>query len=366
MAYAPIPMVPGPVSLHPDVITALAQDYGSGDIEADFMNLYDTTSRNISKLMGTKNDVVLMTGEGMLALWGALKSCLKPGDAVVSVGTGMFGDGIGTMAESFGCRVEKVSFPYNTTIDDLSRVEEAIRRVKPVMITAVHCETPSGTLNPLADLGRLKKDMGVPLLYMDCVASLGGAPVEADAWHVDLALGGSQKCLSCPPSMSMVGVSDAAWERMKEVNYQGYDAILPFRTVREDGICPYTPSWHGIAALHAGVQAIFQEGLTHVFMRHEAAATQCRAGLAELGISLWPVSEAVNAPMVTAAMIPSGYTWQQWKAALRRHGLICAGSFGPMDGKVFRIGHMGTQAQPYLVEQTLDAVAAAVLAADQA
>ena len=363
MSYAPIPMVPGPVSLHPDVIAALAQDYGSGQVESDFMNLYDATSRDIARLMGTNNDVVLMTGEGMLALWGALKSCLKPGDPVVSVGTGVFGDGIGEMAESFGCKVEKVSLPYNSTIDDLSRVEEAIRRVRPVMLTAVHCETPSGTLNPLAELGKLKQDMHVPLFYMDCVASLGGAPVEADAWHVDLALGGSQKCLSCPPSMSMAGISEMAWERMKEVNYQGYDAILPFKTVRTDGRCPYTPSWHGIAALHAGARVLFKEGLNNVFKRHEAVAAQCRTGLAELGIPLWTAPNAVNAPTVTAAMIPSGYTWPQWKEALRRHGLVCTGSFGPMANKVFRLGHMGTQAQPYLMEQALDAISRTLHAA---
>lgn len=156
----------------------------------------------------------------------------------------------------------------------------------------------------------------------------------------------------------MVGVSSAAWERMKEVNYQGYDAILPFRTVRTDGRCPYTPNWHGVAALYAGTQAIFKEGMDAAFARHEAVAAQCRAGLAELGIKLWTAPDAVNAPTVTAAMIPDGFTWPEWKEALRRHGLICAGSFGPMDGKVFRLGHMGTQAQPYLMEQALDAIAA--------
>ena len=230
MSYAPIPMVPGPVALHEDVIAVLGRDYGSGQVESDFLCLYDATSRGIGKLMGTKDDVVLMTGEGMLALWGALKSCLKPGDHVVSVGTGVFGDGIGEMAESFGCIVEKVSLPYDCSIreSDLAAVEEAIRRVKPVMLTAVHCETPSGTLNPIGLLGKLKKDLGVPLFYVDTVAGLGGAPVHMDEWNVDLMLGGSQKCLSCPPSMSMVGVSSAAWERMKKVNYQGYDAILPF------------------------------------------------------------------------------------------------------------------------------------------
>ena len=100
MSYAPIPMVPGPVALHEDVIAVLGRDYGSGQVESDFLCLYDAASRGIGKLMGTKDDVVLMTGEGMLALWGALKSCLKPGDHVVSAGTGVFGDGIGEMAES--------------------------------------------------------------------------------------------------------------------------------------------------------------------------------------------------------------------------------------------------------------------------
>lgn len=359
MAYAPIPMVPGPVSLHPSVIAALGQDYGSGQVEADFMALYDATSRNLGTLMGTGNDVALMTGEGMLALWGALKSCLKPGDPVVCVGTGVFGDGVADMAESFGCKVERVSLPYNSTISDLGRIDEAIRKARPVMLTAVHCETPSGTLNPLAELGRLKEERGVPLFYVDAVASLGGTPVHADEWHVDLLLGGSQKCLSAPPSMSMVGVSDAAWKRMEEVGYQGYDAIAPFKTVRGDGRCPYTPYWHGIAALHAATQAIFSEGTDAVFARHERVAAQCRAGLAELGIPLWTAPDAVNSPTVTAAMIPQGFTWPQWKEALRRRGLICTGSFGPMAGKVFRLGHMGTQAQPYLVEQALAAIAAA-------
>ena len=346
MSYAPIPMVPGPVALHEDVIAVLGRDYGSGQVESDFMCLYDATSRSLARLMGTTNDVVLMTGEGMLALWGALKSCLKPGDPVVTVGTGVFGDGVADMAASFGCVVEKVSLPYDSTIDDLSIIEDAIRRVKPVMLTAVHCETPSGTLNPLASLGKLKKDLGVPLFYVDAVASLGGAPVHMDEWNVDLLLGGSQKCLSCPPSMSMVGVSDAAWARMEEVQYQGYDSILPFRTVRTDGRCPYTPNWHGVAALHAGAQAIFKEGTQAAFARHEAVAARCREGLAELGVKLWTAPDAVNAPTVTAAMIPDGYTWPEWKEALRRHGLICTGSFGPMAGKVFRLGHMGTQAQP--------------------
>jgi aspartate aminotransferase-like enzyme len=356
-------MLPGPTTLHPRVLEAMHQDYGSGQVDEHFLPFYAQTGKKLASLMGTDNDVALMTGEGMLALWAALKSCLKPGDPVVSVGTGVFGDGIGDMAASFGCRVEKVSLPYNGTIgmdDSLQRIEEAIRRVKPVMITAVHCETPSGTLNPLAALGEMKTRLDVPLLYADAVSSLGGVPVEADAWHIDLLLAGSQKCLSAPPSMSIIAVSQAAWRHMERVAYQGYDAILPFRHVQADGRCPYTPYWHGVAALHAGASAILEEGTAKVFARHTTVADQCREGLRKLGIRLFAAPEAVCSPTVTAALIPERFIWEDWRRALKNRGLIVSGSFGPMAGKVFRLGHMGAQANAALMDKALAAIADAL------
>ncbi|MCR5562969.1 MAG: aminotransferase class V-fold PLP-dependent enzyme [Desulfovibrio sp.] len=356
--YAPIPMVPGPVSLHPDVLSALARDYPSGQIDDDFMPLYHAVSRNLARFFDTDDDVVLMSGEGMLALWGALKSTLRPGDAVLTVGTGVFGDGTADMAASMGCRVEKLSLPYDHTIvsRDLERIEAAVRRVRPVMITAVHCETPSGTLNPLEGIGRIKHDLGVPLFYADVVSSLGGVPVHARDCHIDLALGGSQKCLAAPPSMCFLTVSETAWDRMAEIGYCGYDAILPFRNVQQDGRCPYTPNWHGLAALDAATRALLAEGIEAVWARHAHAAGICRAGLKELGIALWPEPSAVQSPTVTAARIPAGFTWPQWREALRRRGLVVAGSFGPMAGRVFRLGHMGTQAREDLVLSALQAM----------
>ncbi len=360
MPYAPIPMLPGPTTIPAEVLAAMNKDYGSGQVEADFLSLYDSTGKALADLMGTANDVVLMTGEGMLALWAGLKSCLKAGDRVLAVGTGVFGDGIGDMAASIGCRVERISLPYNTTIghaDSLERIEQAIRRTRPLMLTAVHCETPSGTLNPLEELGRLKKDLGVPLLYVDAVASLGGVPLRADAWNIDLLLAGSQKCLSAPPSMSMVAVSEAAWERMRDVAYQGYDSLLPFKTVQQEERCPYTPYWHGVAALKAATELIRQQGPESVFARHEQVARQCREGLARLGVELFTAKDAQNSPTVTAALVPQGRSWSEWRQRLRERGLIVSGSFGPMAGKVFRLGHMGSQADTGLMEKALHAIA---------
>ena len=357
--YAPIPMVAGPVTLHPDVIPAIARDYGSGQIEPDFLPYYKETADKLARLMVTDDDVVLMTGEGMLVLWGALKSCLKPGDTVVTVGTGVFGDGMADMAESFGCKAVKISLPYDSTIgmgDSLEKIEAAVRQARPVMITAVHCETPSGTLNPLADLGEIKQRLGVPLFCVDAVASLGGAYIDARAWNIDLVMGGSQKCLAAPPSMSIISVSGIAWDIMKKVNYQGYDAILPFRGIYTDGRCPYTPNWHGVAALNAAAEAILREGMEMAFARHDEVAEQCREGLKRLGIPIFPRPEAVSAPTVTAAMVPEQFAWLDWRKTLRDRGLIVSGSFGPMAGKVFRLGHMGTQADPELMRDALEAI----------
>jgi len=142
-------------------------------LESEFFELYNQTEANLRIIMSTRNQVVIQTGEGMLALWSALKSCLAPGDRVLSIATGVFGDGIGDMAASVGAVVHKISLPFNETIADTDQIKAAIESYSPKMITVVHCETPSGTLNPVAEIGEIKKEFEVPLLYVDAVASIG-------------------------------------------------------------------------------------------------------------------------------------------------------------------------------------------------
>lgn len=345
--YAPMPFYPGPVSMHPAVASALAKDYAPPRMGTEYLELYCSVRSQLKSLLGTEEDVLIGTGEGMLVLWGALKSLLKPGDTVLTVGTGVFGDGFADMAEAIGCRAIRISEPYDTTIsaDTLEKVKDAAKRHRPLLMTAVHCETPSGTLNPLEELGALKKEMGIPFFIVDAVASAGGAPVHADAWNADCVLGGSQKCLSCPPDMSFMSVSAAAWERIRMVGYAGYDALRPFHNAIEDPMrFPYTPNWWGVAALSASLTALEHEGMENAFARHERVSLQCREGIKELGLKLWPAKNAVNSPTVTAIRIPDGWEWNQWRAALAEQGLYVGGSLGPLAGKVFRMGHMGTQA----------------------
>ncbi len=354
MKTYPIPMVPGPVKVPPEILQAYLTDYGSADLEPEYIELYRQAESDLQEIFATQSQIVIMTGEGMLALWGALKSCLVPGDRVLAVATGVFGYGIGDMARSIGCEVRTVGFAYDQTISDWDAIDQAILDFKPKMITAVHCETPSGTLNPIAELGRLKEKHGVPLLYVDAVASAGGAPVLTDDWRVDLMLGGTQKAISVPPSMSIVAVSEKAWEIIEQVNYPGYDALLPFRTAPETAYFPYTPYWQGLAALYAGTQALLKEGLANSFARHERVAAACRAGLASINLQLYPAPEAVSSPTVTAVKVPEGISWPEFDRRLRQHGLVTGGSYGPLAGKVFRLGHMGSQADEALVDQALE------------
>jgi len=351
-----IPMVPGPVSVPEEILQIYQTDFGSGDLERDFLDLYDQTEIQLQKIMGTQNKVVIQSGEGMIALWGALKSCLNPQDRVLSVATGVFGFGIADMAKSIGAQVRTVDFSYNQTLHNWEEIENAIINFKPKMITAVHCETPSGTLNPLEKLGELKRKHNVPLLYVDAVASMGGVEVNADQWHIDLLLGGSQKCMSVPPNLAFVAVSDTAWDIISDVNYVGYDALLPFKTAQDDFYFPYTPYWHGIAMLNKGLALLEIEGLENVFNRHKKVAEHCCKRISEMGLSMFPARTAIPSPTVSAVNLPDGMSWESFNEQCREHGLVVAGSYGPLAGKIFRIGHMGSQADMGLVNQALDVI----------
>ncbi|MDH4206546.1 MAG: aminotransferase class V-fold PLP-dependent enzyme [Desulfobacteraceae bacterium] len=356
MKTYPIPMVPGPVKLSQTVLDVYQTNFGSADLEAEFLELYNRTESNLKMILSTKNRVVIQSGEGMLALWSALKSCLLSGDRVLAVATGVFGDGIGDMALSIGADVNKIRLPYNETISDMSEIEAAIVQFKPKMITAVHCETPSGTLNPIAELGRLKQRYNVPLLYVDAVASAGGAPVLSDEWNIDLCLGGSQKCLSSLPDMAFLSVSESAWDIIHNVNYVGYDALKPFYKAQAEHYFPYTPNWQGVAGLNAGAELILNEGLINSYARHGKVSEFCRNKIIDMGLSLFPASDAVPSPTVTAVNVPEGVNWPEFNLQLRQHGLVVGGSYGPMAGKVFRLGHMGTQADMELVKQALNVI----------
>jgi aspartate aminotransferase-like enzyme len=347
-----IGLVPGPVSVPPELRAAYQINYGSADLEDEFLRLYQRCETHLGKILATRNRVVIKTGEGMIALWGGLKSVLRPGDKVLAVANGVFGYGIGDMAQQLGMEVEVVGFGYDE-VPDPQQVREVAKRFRPRLVTAVHCETPSGTLTPLQVIGEVCQEVEA-LFYVDFVSSGGGVEVLVDDWHIDLGLLGSQKVLSLPPDLAMVTVSERAWAAVEEVAYVGYDSLVPWKTVDKDGHFPYTQNWHGMAGLLMATRLILNEGLAVAFRRHSDVAAYCRGRMQAMGIELYPVSEEICSPTVTAAKIPKGWSWEDLDQELRARGLVVGGSYGPLAGEVFRIGHMGSQAKRDLVERGMD------------
>ena len=351
-----IPLIPGPTRVPESVRRAYLTDYASSDVEPEYYQLYADVQEQLRAILATQNQIAIMTGEGMIGLWGALKSCIQPGERVLAVSTGVFGYGIGEMAAAIGAEVRWVEFGYDEIIRP-EPVEQAIREFGPKMVTAVHCETPSGTLNPVDLVGELVRQHDVPLYYVDAVASAAGAPVLTDEWRIDLCLIGTQKALSAFPDLTAVVVSERAWDIVAQVDYPGYDALLPYRQALEKRWFPYTPAWASLAGLHEACRLVLDEGLEQAYSRHAQVAQHCRDRAGAMGLSLYPADEAGCSPTVTALKVPVSLGWEELDRRLREHGMGAGGSLGPLAGQVFRIGHMGVQADMALVDQGMDVLA---------
>ncbi|WP_299081369.1 aminotransferase class V-fold PLP-dependent enzyme [uncultured Fretibacterium sp.] len=353
MISYPIGLVPGPVSVPPKIREAWLTDFGSSDLEADFYDLYAQNQKLVQTLLETKESVVITSGEAMSILWGGVKSALRPGERLLAVASGLFGEGFADMARAIGAEAEVVAFPYDD-VPDPGKVREAVRRFRPQVVTAVHCETPSGTLNPhLRELGEIAHEADA-LFVVDFVSSGGGAPIGVDESLIDIGLLGSQKVLSLPPSLSVSTVSARAWSVFERVGYGGYDAYLPWRRVPEVRAMPYTHDWQGMTALNVALNAIMEEGPQNAYARHARAASLCRTMGREAGLTLFPAREDICSPTVTAFNVPDGWTWPELDAALRKKGLVAGGNYGSLDGRVFRIGHMGSQADEALVKRGME------------
>eukprot|EP01090_Pellita_catalonica_P002523 TRINITY_DN12096_c0_g1_i1.p1 TRINITY_DN12096_c0_g1~~TRINITY_DN12096_c0_g1_i1.p1 ORF type:complete len:342 (-),score=56.95 TRINITY_DN12096_c0_g1_i1:33-1058(-) len=326
------------------------------DVQRDLATLLDSKGAEEDDAAQIRNEIIIQSGEGMLALWSALKSCIKKGDKVLAIASGIFGFGIAEMAEQIGAVVQKIEFEYNSvphTKEEFDHIAQIAKEFKPKMITAVHCETPSGTLTPLKPLGHIAQNVGA-LFYVDFVASAFAAEISLQSMHIDLGLLGSQKVLSCVPNLAVVTVSQRAWDVIDDVKYIGYDALAPWKGAVAKNYFPYTFNWHAIASLSVAIQPI-KKDLKACIARHEKCAVLTRKLVQEMGLKLY--ASANYSPTVTAVLVPEGTTWKELDTKLRARGVIFGGNYGKLAGKVFRIGHMGSQADETLLTSGLNQLA---------
>lgn len=353
-----IGLVPGPVSIPESIRQAWNTDYASSDLEHEFFVLYQENQELTQRLLHTENDIIITSGEAMSILWAALKCTLRPGEKLLAVSSGLFGEGFADMAKSFGVNAQVCAFDYDS-VPDSQKVYEHAKKFRPQVISAVHCETPSGTLinhESLAELGSIAREVNA-LFAVDFVSSAGGAPLDVDKCKIDIGLLGSQKVLSMTPTLSISSISPRAWEVIQDINYQGYESYINWRDVPEREYMPYTHDWQSMKALNISLNnIIMSEGLENVIARHDESAKLCRRLALEMGLKLFPKSQEICSPTVSAFYIPEKFTWPEFNNALRERGLAVGGNYGSLANKVFRVGHMGSQADINLIQNGMQII----------
>jgi pyridoxamine--pyruvate transaminase len=336
----------GPVTATPGVLAAL----GSPIVyhyDPAFIERFRATERKLAQVFLTENDVLLMQGEAVLGLEAAARGLVQPGTKVLNLVQGVFGKGMGYWLKGFGAELHELEVAYNDAVDpaDVERYLDDNPGIE--LVTVVHSETPSGTVCDVSAIGPIAHDRGA-LTLVDCVSSLGGIAFETDAWQLDVCVAGAQKCLGGPPGMSLMTVSEAAWERIRANPAAPRASFLSMLDWKEQWIdgnkFPFTPSVSELYGVEASVDELLAEGLEASIERHERSAAACRAGVRAMGLELWPRSDEIAAACVSAIAVPEGLTDVQVRAHCReRYGVMISGGQGA--GNLVRIGHMGTSAR---------------------
>lgn len=348
-------MTPGPTEIPEQIREAMARPIANPDVDPAFVDTYRSLTADLASVYETAKDVAVLGGEGVLGLEAAVASVIEPGDRVLCVANGLYGEYFAEFVELHGGEPITCSFPWDEPIDP-DAVSEAIDEAKQegedvAAATFVHCETPTGTMNDLDEALEHCREAGV-LTIVDAVSSLGGAPVPVD--EIDLCIGASQKCFSAPPGLTTVAVSDAAWERITGTDTRGFYTDLGlWRDVGETGEFPYTHLVSNCYGLAEAVSIVLDEGLENVFSRHEAAAERCRDLGTEIGLASYP-AEARSAPTVTAFEVEEATVVQE--RLHQEHDILVDTGLADLEDDLIRIGHMGYNADTERVETTMDAL----------
>jgi pyridoxamine---pyruvate transaminase len=336
----------GPVTASPRVLAALGSPI-TYHYDPAFLEAFRRTERKLAEIFLTKSDVLLMQGEAVLGLEAAARSLVQPGTPVLNLVQGIFGKGMGYWLKDFGAELHELEVPYNDAVDpsDVERYLDEHPGIE--VVTIVHSETPSGTWADVSAIGPVARAHGA-LTMVDCVSSLGGMPLHVDEWQLDVCVAGAQKCIGGPPGLTLMSVSDRAWERIRAnpaAPRASYLSILDWKEQWLEGDkFPFTPSVTDVYGVEAAVDELLEEGLESSISRHAQSAAACRAGVRAMGLELWPRSEEIAAACVTAIAVPDGLSDVQVRAHCRaRYGVMLSSGQGA--GNLVRIGHMGPSAR---------------------
>jgi alanine-glyoxylate transaminase/serine-glyoxylate transaminase/serine-pyruvate transaminase len=355
-------MIPGPVQAEDEVLAALAEPilphYGE-----PWMEIYRETIERLKQVFGTREDLLLMAGPGTAGLDAALGSLTRTGEKVLVLDNGFFGRRLGTVAEAYGLEVGIVQAPMDRPIDPQA-VRQFLEHERDVQaVAAVHLETSSGVLNPLQEIAAVTNDLGIPIV-VDAVSSMGGTPLPVDKWGIDVCVTVCNKCLACPPGVAPMSVSQRAWDQVDRKGGRAHGWYLNLSTWKDYAVrwpwhpYPITLPTNNIVALLTSLRRILDMGLEAYYERHVQAAQVVRTGLRRLGFQMF-TAEAYASPLLTAVYGLPGMDIDDFRRyLLEEWQVMIAGGLDELQGKIFRVGHMGKAASVEYAEWFLDGVEA--------
>jgi aspartate aminotransferase-like enzyme len=349
-------MTPGPTRVACEVLEALSTGCSNPDLDPQFLLDYESLTGRLGKFLNTKSDVLVLGGEGILGLEAACSSLIEPGDRVLCVSNGPFGRGFASFVSMYGGIPVLLESDFQEPVSAKS-VEDYLKDDSDFKaLTIIHCETPTGVLNPIEDICPVAKKYGI-LTIVDAVSSIGAHDILTDEWQIDILLGASQKCFSAPSGLTFLTVSDSCWKVMakrKEPVRSYYSNLKLWENWKSEAWFPYTMPWHLINAFAVALERVFDED--DVFGRHRDIALATRTALTKGGLKLYSESGFSNS--VTAFLLPEEIQSSDFLNFLSgRYNLLLGGSIGlPSDYQVVRVGHMGENCQAEFVKESLETI----------
>lgn len=335
-------MIPGPTVVPEQVMRAMCQPM-INHRGPEYKKMYREIIAGLQKVVKTHADILTFPASGTGMLEAAVVNLFSPGDKVLAVSIGVFGDRFAEIAARFGVTVEKMAFPWGTAADPQQVAARLARdtnhEIKAVLVT--HNETSTGVANDLQAIS-IARGEHPALLVVDAVSSLGAINLEMDAWGVDVVVAGSQKALMIPPGLGVMALSDRAEKAIADAELPKYywDANRAKKAAAK-GQNPYTPPISLLFGLAESLKMMQDEGLDEIFARHLLLRDALRAGIKAMGLEVL-AEDAAASPTVTAVLAPRGIEGKKIQDYLKeRFGIIVAGGQAELENKIFRIGHLG-------------------------
>lgn len=332
-------LAPGPTPVPPEVLAVMSQPI-IHHRTSTYREIFSEINEGLKYVFQTKNDVLTFASSGTGAMEGAVTNLLSPGDKVLVVRGGKFGERFGEIGEAYAVEVVPLDVEWGKPVDpaDISRKLEEIRGIKAIFTTL--CETSTGVVNNIREIGKVVEKYE-SVLVIDAISGLGAMEFKPDDWKVDVMVAGSQKGLMIPPGLSFVALSEKAWRLVGESKLPKY--YFSFEKARgslKKNDHPFTPAISLMLALREALKMIREEGIENVWERHARLAEATRAGVKALGLELFAPQAPANS--VTAVKVPEGIDGVDLVKNMReKQGITIAGGQAHLKGKIFRLAHLG-------------------------